>query len=256
MIRKLTPWSLVLLGFHGFAAHAADCAGALDWAVRAQLSVPVSGIVASVAAIPGARVRAGQELLVLETAPFEARLTVAKADQDRTDAELAEQLRALSRAQELYDRGVLSTVELDHAQLMHIQARSAHRSAEAALKLAQYDLERSRLKAPFDGLVLTVNATPGQMVAVGLRPPVLIALAKTGHYRVRCWVPATLLQRARVGDEVTVTIGGAAYAGALRGVGLETRAIDPSGEPQFALDVFLKTEKEIPIGGLSEVQLP
>ncbi len=247
---------LCLLGLCSFKAYSATCTAPLDWAVRAGLSLPVSGIVASVAVTPGARVRAGQELLALEATPFEAKLMAANADRTRTSAELAEQKRALERAQELYDRGVLSTVELDHAKLLHTRADSAHRSAEAATTLGQYELEQSRLKAPFDGLVLAVNATPGRMVAAGLQPPVLIALAHTNRYRIRCWVSAPTPERARAGDEVTVTVAGASYSATLQGVGLDTRNLEASGEPQFALDVLLVTEKELPVGVNGEIQLP
>ncbi len=235
---------------------AGTCDGNLAWAVRADLGVPVSGVVASVTATPGIPVTAGHELVRLDPTPFEARLAAAKAEYDGTGAELQEQQRALARAEELYDRGVSSTVELDHSKLLLARARAAHQAAEAALKLAQYELQRSRLKAPFDGLVLATRAVPGQIVAGGLQPPVLVVLAKTGHYQVRCWTPGAALEQVHVGDRIDVSVRGASYAGAVQAVGLDSRQATPGEDTQFALDIALTVNENLPVGGRVTVELP
>ena len=48
-----------------------------------------------------------------------------------------------------------------------MQAEAAARAAEIALEQAQADLEETLLRAPFDGVVLEVNAAPGGRIAAG-----------------------------------------------------------------------------------------
>ncbi len=256
MKRWLSGLLMIWIALNPLGLHAATCDGNLTWAVRAELGLPVSGVIASVNAAPGAAVQSGQELVSLEATPFEARLKIAQAENDGTGAEYQEQKRALARAEELYDRGVLSTVELDHAKLQLAKARSAHQAAQAALTLARYELDRSRLKAPFDGLVLAIHAVPGQIIASRLQPPVLVELAKANRYRVRCWAPIAALERLQPGDRVTVSVGSGRYPGDTLAVGLESRPDGPGGDLQFALDFMVAVQEKLPVGSRVTVELP
>jgi multidrug efflux system membrane fusion protein len=248
--------SLTWLALNPLGLHADTCDGDLTWSVRAELSLPVSGVIASVTATPGTTVRSGQELVSLDAPPFEARLMAAQAETDGTGAEYEEQKRALARAEELYERGVSSTVELDHAKLLLAKARSAHQAAQAALKLAHYELDRSRLKAPFDGLVLATYAVPGQSITSGLQPPVLVVLAEANRYRVRCWAPIAVAARVQPGDRLKVSMDGGSHTGDVQAVGLESRVVKPGGDRQVALDIMLTVQERVPVGSRVTVELP
>ena len=49
--------------------------------------------------------------------------------------------------------------------------------AEAELKQQQADLQKSKIYAPIDGIVLTRSVNPGQTVASSMQAPVLFVLA-------------------------------------------------------------------------------
>ena len=78
--------SLVLC-LAALSASAAEYPGVLAWKQRVVLSTPVSGVVTSVPAVAGERVREGQVLVQLDKRPFESALRKAEA-QAEYDLEL------------------------------------------------------------------------------------------------------------------------------------------------------------------------
>lgn len=149
------------------------------WAAdRVQLTTPVSGVVKEVYVQVGQRVKKGDKLLALEDTRFKARVMEAEASLIRTKQEVEDADRELSRAQDLYDRGVSSMTEFDAAKLKHARATATAQEAEARVIIAQKNLEDSVLKAPFDGVVKAREAEPGMYVSAQLNPPTLIVLGK------------------------------------------------------------------------------
>ncbi len=62
--------------------------------------------------------------------------------------------------------GMLATVELDQAKVPHTRVQT-DRQAAAALNFAQFELDRSRPTAPFEGWLLRTHTVPGQTIAAG-----------------------------------------------------------------------------------------
>jgi multidrug efflux system membrane fusion protein len=128
------------------------------------LGVPVSGVIGELHVAPGDQVKRGQRLLALDPRPFRLRLRAVEATVARLRPERDERARELERAQELYDRTVLSDVELQHARNAAEMAAAAYEEAESARELAALELEYSVLRAPSDGTVVGVEAAVGQVV--------------------------------------------------------------------------------------------
>ncbi len=145
---------------------------------RVPLTTPVSGVVKEVYVQVGQKVKKGDKLLALDDTRLKARLMEAEAVLQRFEQEAEDAGRELQRAQELYDRGVSSTTELDSAKLKHARANANAKEAEARLVIARKDLEDSVLRAPFDGVVRSREAEPGLYVPAQLDPPTLIILGK------------------------------------------------------------------------------
>lgn len=171
-------------------AFGAEAQGTVQYARTAALSVPVSGVVTEVGAEPGAAVKQGAPLLALDATPFRAAVSEAEAGLARAAADRSEAERDYKQAQELYERTVLSTVELDNAKLKRDRAGAAHKAAQARLLNAQYQLNRSRITAPFDGRVIDVRVQPGETVVHALEAKPLVVLAAEGDYLVRVRAPS------------------------------------------------------------------
>ena len=148
------------------------------WAVdKLELTTRVSGVVETVLVKPGQRVKKGAVLLRLDRTVLQARLEEAQAEHARAQADEAEAKREQGRAQELYDRTVSSTSELEAAQLRYARAKAALSAAQARRVIAQKNLADAELKAPFGGVVDAVPGGPGTVVAADCQPKPLIILS-------------------------------------------------------------------------------
>jgi len=146
------------------------------WAGTVELTTRVSGVVEAVLVKPGQRVKKGAVLLRLDKTVLQARLDEAVAEHARAQADEADAKRELGRAQELFNRTVSSTSELDAATLRHARAQATLSAADARRVIAQKNLNDAELKAPFDGVVSAVPGGLGTVVAADCQPKPLVIL--------------------------------------------------------------------------------
>ncbi|WP_348675598.1 efflux RND transporter periplasmic adaptor subunit [uncultured Abyssibacter sp.] len=148
-----------------------DATGTVQAARDVQVTSEVGGRVEAVAPdfIPGGRVKAGDALIRLEAERFELAVDQARANLARARSDLAlEQGRVevAEREWTLFDRtdadGALARRKPQLAA-----ARATVKSAEAQLRDAQLNLERSTITAPFDGVVQSESVEAGQVVNAG-----------------------------------------------------------------------------------------
>lgn len=187
------------------AAFGAD--GTVQWARRVELGLGASGAIRTVAVEAGARATKGQVLVALDDTPFRAELDQARADRD-------EAARDYKQAQQLFERTVLSAVELENAKLKSVRAQARYAQAK-------YRFDQSRIVAPFDAWVLEVRAQVGQNVVNALEARPLVVLAAAGEYVARTRVPGSTLERLAPGAPATVTVAGKNYAGKVHSLALE-----------------------------------
>lgn len=147
------------------------------WAAdKVELTTRVSGVVEAVLVKPGQHVRKGAVLLRLDKTVLQARLEEAQAEHARAQADEADAKREQGRAQELYDRTVSSTSELEAAELRYARAQAASAAARARRVIAQKNLADAELKAPFNGVVSAIPGGPGSVVVADCQPKPLIIL--------------------------------------------------------------------------------
>jgi RND family efflux transporter MFP subunit len=202
-------------------ASALDLDGRLAWGQRLELGTLVSGVVSEVSVHPGQSVAAGSVLLKLDDRGFRAEVDRARAVLARSEALSDEAVREDERAQELYDRTMLSDHERQVVQIARVEAESALAEAKARLAQAQLDLERSRLKAPFAARVLAVNATPGQAVVSSLQSQPLLVLADSQAMLAEAEIGASQLDGLTTGQAAMVGLGGDWLDGRIYAIGLE-----------------------------------
>ncbi len=195
----------LILSFVATAAFGAD--GTVQWARRVELGLGVSGTIKTVAVEAGARVAKGQVLVALDDTPFKAEFDQARADRD-------EAARDYKQAQQLFERTVLSAVELENAKLKSVRAQAKYAQAK-------YQLDRSRIVTPFDAWVLEMRAQVGQNVVNALEARPLVVVAAAGEYIARTRVSGSVLERLAPGAAATVTVAGKSYPGKVHALALE-----------------------------------
>lgn len=113
----------------------------------------------------GDRVKRGQILARLEDKDVIAVLEQARADLEVTRADRDESRSNLDRMNALYASQLVSKAELDVAEARYKRVEAMIQSAAAAVRGAEVALENTRIRAPFDGTVLTKDADVGEVVA-------------------------------------------------------------------------------------------
>lgn len=167
---KQSMWALALVGWGVLAAPPL-------WAAeKIELTTRVSGVVDQVLVKVGQRVSKGMVLLRLEKTILQARLDEAVAEHARALVDEGDAKRELDRAQDMFDRTVSSTSELEASMLRHARAQAALSAANARRVIAQQNLNDAELKAPFDGVVSGLPGAPGTVVTAECQPKPLVIL--------------------------------------------------------------------------------
>lgn len=178
--------------------------------VRAQVSVQVSsqlsGLITQLPADFNSEVKKGDVLARLDDKSYLAREAAARAELSMAEADLAaheaamakaaairlQAGRVVSRRKQLAADGIASVAELDRAtsdeaaaaadaeltsaQIARAKANIAHK--RALLEQAKRDLERTVIRAPIDGTVISRSIDIGQTIAASLQAPELFRIAR------------------------------------------------------------------------------
>ncbi len=251
-MKHLSVWFGLLITSMTFPATAADVEAQVQWSRRTELATPVSGVVASVAVNAGERATKGQLLLALDDEPFRGAVQEAEALLARRKSERDEATRDAKQAQELYDRTVLSTVELENAKMKLARTDAGYTEASAMLGRARYRLRVSALRAPFDAVVLNRHAEPGQSVAAELNPPVLLVIAAAGEYLAQARVTAERIAGLKLGQALSVVVAGKTYAAQLKALTHE----QAGGKELYVLEAVFAAQEALYAGQAARIQLP
>jgi RND family efflux transporter MFP subunit len=233
---------------------AADIQAILQWSHRVELSTPVSGVIQAVNVEVGNKVKMGQLLLSLDTTSYQARVDANRSEITRLVAEADEAKRDLDRIQELYERTVTSTADLDETKLRLVNDQSKLAEARARLRENQRALDDASIRAPFDAIVIVRLAEPGQSVAAGLQSQMLLTLAKSGEMIARMHLTAPQMVNLKAGQAVTVRVSGISYDGKIKTLGLEPSI--NKDESVYPVDVIFKSKEILRAGTQALVILP
>jgi len=145
---------------------------AFDEDVTVRVFSPVTGRVVELVARPGASVKAKDVLAWLNSPDF----AQARADARKAQADLAMKQKALARARELTELGVLARKDLEGAQADLGQAQAELDRAQSVLRNLDPtgDGARYALRAPIAGIVVDRTINPGQEVRPDAANPLFI----------------------------------------------------------------------------------
>ncbi|TFH21294.1 MAG: efflux RND transporter periplasmic adaptor subunit [Myxococcales bacterium] len=197
--------------------------GTVFASAQAEIRPTVDGVVSEIAYERGGRVEAGQMLVHLDDRKAAARLQLARATLDSARARLRVAERNLERARSLLEEELVSLEEFDTVEADELAAAAAVREQEAALVLAERELEDYHLSAPFSGIIGARLVDAGNYVSEGT---VLVILMKTDPVEIDFRLPDRHQAEVTVGTpiEITETADGNKTVG-------EITFIDPRVDP-------------------------
>ena len=146
---------------------------------RATVSAKVTGKVMEVFVEEGRAVQKGQVLATLDDSQVRAALAVAEAQLETArrgaaedEARLREAELTLGRREQLLKEQVISKAEIDsaRAEVESLRARIAvaHQQvnvSETLVRQRRTDLADMQVRAPFDGIAISKDAQPGEMIS-------------------------------------------------------------------------------------------
>jgi HlyD family secretion protein len=198
-------------------------AGTVRTRKRAKLSPELGGQVVEIPFREGESVKAGDVLLRLDDRAPRARLELARRDVEAASAEgdriciTAERAgRELERSRALAADQLLSEDMLDQLESSKLAADAActaaganEARAQAAVRVAQTDVEKMIVSAPFDGLVAEVSIEVGEWTTPSpptMPVPAVIDLLDPSSIYISAPMDEVDSRRVRTGLRVRVTV--------------------------------------------------
>jgi RND family efflux transporter MFP subunit len=171
----------------------------LGGAVYVSAQVPRS--VARIAVREGDTVKAGQPLVVLESAVEEAQVHAAFDRAAAAEKAYAISREAYARAAGLFATKGISEQEFRQALLKAGLDSANYAAAQADVELAQAQFDQLTLKSPVEGIVYKLDLRLGQTLAAGDDSKITVGPARQ---QARMFVESFWLGRLKVGDSYKV----------------------------------------------------
>jgi RND family efflux transporter MFP subunit len=182
-----------------------------------QLSAEIMGRITAINVREGDPVRAGGTLVVIDDvqpkAGYEqaqAAVTAANHELAAAESEHALAQTTFTRMKGLYEKKSISPHEFDeiNARVQSAAARNdaavaVRAQAAAGLEQSRILLERTRVRAPFDGVITERRVDPGALASPGLP---LLTVESTGRYRLEANVNERDLKYVRMNAAVPVLL--------------------------------------------------
>ena len=187
----------------GAMAETAGFAGEVKPRHETDLAFRIGGKIAARNADIGARVKKGQVLARLDPADVALQSEAAKAAAAAAEAEYTYAKAEFERYQNLFAQKFVSASALDQKQNAFNANRAKFDQAKAQLAVAQNQSTYATLQAPEDGVITSVAAEAGQVVAVG--QPVM-RLAREEEREVAISVPENRLDELARAKRIGVAL--------------------------------------------------
>lgn len=173
------------------------------------------GIVSKILADVGTPVRRGQVLAELDNRELLANRDVAadktkaiEADQKNWAAELDMDKADLTRAEAMWNANLITKEQVEHARAKVVSAKfeverevNNAQTARDQLRAIDIELDKTRIVAPFNGVVARRYVRLGQKVAINDR---MFWVTETSPMNVRFTLPQEFVGKVKVGEAVRV----------------------------------------------------
>jgi len=238
-------------------SQAATINGSIDFANRVDISLPVSGTVDILRVKPGQSIRKGELLLRLNQRPFETSVIKAASRVTIRNADYQDAKREFDQATELFDRGVLSTVELEKASLNEQRAAANSNSAIAHLNQEKYFLDNSIILAPYDGWVLQSHIRVGVSVNNALTTQPMLSLAEANWYDAIFTLGLASIKILKSEKTIKIKVAGRHFTGNISSVSLEPINAANGSKARYKIHIkFSSSGRLLHVGETASINLP
>jgi membrane fusion protein (multidrug efflux system) len=220
--------------------------GAIEAERVATLRAEVPGAVMQTFAEPGQRVSAGALLARLDDTAIRDQALSARAAVTMSQNAYDIAKRELERAEALVKAGAIAERDLERARNGALAAQAQLNNTQAMYASAQKNQNKTRVVAPFAGVISARQVNAGDLVSPG---GALFTIVDPSTMRLEASVPAEALSMIRVGLPVQFSVAGYATR---RFTGRITR-VNPTADPatrQVRLIATIPNAGAALVGGL------
>lgn len=169
---------------------------------EAKLACEVAGVIEKFYYDLGDRVDQNKTLVQLDPANYKRRLAEAKANLAKARATLTHAALNHRRLAKLLRSRVTARSQLDESRAAYLRAQADVGLAKVAVEQAEYNLDKTKVVAPFPGVVLQRYREQGEMLPAGT---ILIHLADYRLIKIEIGLTEDQVVQVRPGQKVVVT---------------------------------------------------
>ncbi|WP_447938756.1 efflux RND transporter periplasmic adaptor subunit [Pseudoxanthomonas mexicana] len=200
---------------------AISATGTLSAISTVTVGSQISGQVTDVLVDYNSEVKKGEVLARIDPSTYEAQIAQGNAQIANAQANLRQAQATLANAELDYTRKadlgkqkLVAQSDVDLARAARDQARAQVNAAQASIRqqtastqTTRVNLDRTVIRSPVDGVVLTRSIEPGQTVAASLQAPELFTIAEDlSKMKIELAVDEADIGQVKVGQSVSFTV--------------------------------------------------
>lgn len=186
-----------------------EVSGDIEPLVQVDIKPEVTARIEEITVEIGETVKEGQVLFKLDETDVLAEQASAETDVDGAKLTLSQKERDFSRAQQLFERRLVSREEFENANTDTDVAQNNLIKAERRLKISKDKVAKTVIHSPVNATVLTRPVSVGQLVvgAVSVNSgTILMSLADLSQMQIKTHVNQVDVIKVKQGQEVDFTV--------------------------------------------------
>ncbi|MFZ2397709.1 MAG: efflux RND transporter periplasmic adaptor subunit [Smithella sp.] len=195
--------------------------GTVNAVTTVSVGTQVSGTINKLFVDYNSPVKKGQLLAQIDPSTFQsqvdqamANLWTAKANVEKAAVATVDAQRTFQRNKELFAQNFIARSDLDTAETSFKSAQAQQKvnqaqvqQAQAALKIAETNLQYTRIISPVDGTVISRSIDVGQTVAASFQTPTLFSIAQDlTKMQIDTNVDEADIGKVKSGQDVSFTV--------------------------------------------------
>lgn len=181
--------------------------GTIEPIKQVEVGTQVSGVVQKIYVDFNSKVKAGELIAELDKTNLRASLSVAQTNYETAQNELNYVKKIYERQKSLFEKQVISQVDLDQAQYNLVNAQGNFSQRKSDLEKAVTNLSYADIKSPIDGVILSRTVDVGQTVAASFNTPTLFTIAQDlTKMQVEADVDEADIGKVKIGQRVDFTV--------------------------------------------------
>jgi HlyD family secretion protein len=185
-----------------------NATGVVEPVNRVEIKSKASGEVLELPIVEGQHISRGELIARLDATDARADLARAKADLEIAQIELRQTEREEQRQRELFDKKIVSEVDLDNSALATARARASLLRAQTEAERTQERFDDTTVRAPQGGIVLQKAVEKGQIISSATSSvsggTLIAAIADMSRVQVTAAVNEIDIGRIRVGMKADI----------------------------------------------------